>query len=85
MSGIITQIFMYVVIWWLTLFVVLPWGVQRREQSEIGHDPGAPAHPMLYKKAIATTIIAAVIWGAVFVFFHIYGFTLLQLIDKVEF
>jgi predicted secreted protein len=85
MSGVMTQIFMYLVIWWLTLFAVLPWGVRRTEQSDVGHDPGAPANPMLLKKAIATTIIAAVIWGAAFLFFKVYGFTLLELIDKISF
>lgn len=85
MSGVMTQIFMFLVIWWLTLFAVLPWGVRRTEQNEAGHDPGAPANPMLLKKAIATTVIAAIIWGAAFLFFRVYGFTLLELIDKVGF
>ena len=83
MSGIMTQVFLYLVIWWLTLFVVLPWGVQRTEQSEAGHDPGAPTNPMLLKKAIITTVITTVIWSTAFLFFHVYGFTLLELIDRI--
>ncbi len=83
MSGIMTQIFMFLVIWWLTLFAVLPWGVRRTENAEAGHDPGAPANPMLLKKAIATTVIAAAIWGAAFAFFHIYGVSMLDLIGKL--
>ena len=83
MSGVMTQVFIYLVIWWLTLFVVLPWGVRRMEQSETGHDPGAPKNPMLLKKAIITTVMAAIIWGAAFLFFHVYGFTLLELIGKM--
>ena len=53
---------LYVIVWWLTLFAVLPWGVKPAEEREQGHDPGAPVHPNLWKKAIATTIVAAVLW-----------------------
>ena len=80
MSGVMTQIFMFLVIWWLTLFVVLPWGVRRSESPDAGHDPGAPGNPMLLKKALITTLIAAAIWGAAFVTFHVFGFSLLHLI-----
>jgi predicted secreted protein len=80
MSGIMTQIFMFLVIWWLTLFVVLPWGVRRSENPDAGHDPGAPSNPMLLKKALITTLVATVIWGVAFLTFHVFGFSLLQLI-----
>ena len=54
----------YFVIWWIVLFAVLPWGVQsQHEAGEIspGSDPGAPARPLLLKKAIATTLLSALI------------------------
>jgi predicted secreted protein len=79
MSGIMSQIFMFLVIWWLTLFVVLPWGVRRTENPEAGHDPGAPGNPMLLKKALITTGIAFVIWGTAYLAFHVFGFSFLQL------
>ncbi|MDE2229220.1 MAG: DUF1467 family protein [Alphaproteobacteria bacterium] len=53
---------LYVIVWWITLFAVLPWGVKPVEEREPGHDPGAPARPNLWKKAIATTLVAAVLW-----------------------
>ncbi|WP_303979822.1 DUF1467 family protein [Dongia mobilis] len=81
MSGVITQLFMFLVIWWLTLFVVLPWGVRRSEHQEEGHDPGAPANPMLLKKALITTGIAFAIWGTAFLAFHVLGVSLLDLLD----
>ena len=31
----------YIVIWWLVLFMVLPFGVKRTENVEAGHDSGA--------------------------------------------
>ena len=54
----------YFVIWWIVLFAVLPWGVQsQHEAGEIspGSDPGAPARPLLLQKAIATSLVSAVI------------------------
>lgn len=79
MAGVMSQIFMFLVIWWLTLFVVLPWGVRRTESPDTGHDPGAPINPMLWKKALITTAIALVIWGAAYLAFHVFGFSFLQL------
>ncbi len=79
MSGAMTQFFIFLIIWWLALFAVLPWGVRRTEIPEAGHDPGAPAHPMLVKKAVATTAIALIIWGAYFVATHFLGYSILEL------
>ncbi|MDE2165701.1 MAG: DUF1467 family protein [Alphaproteobacteria bacterium] len=53
---------LYVICWWLTLFVVLPWGVKPANEAEQGHDPGAPARPDLWKKALVTTLVAVVVW-----------------------
>ncbi len=51
-------IVIYVIIWWLVLFVILPLGIQRDENTISGNDPGAPKNPMLKKKIISTTIIS---------------------------
>jgi predicted secreted protein len=52
----------YVVIWWLALFAVLPWGIKPAEEGDIGHDAGAPRNPRLWQKAVITTVVAAIIW-----------------------
>ena len=55
----------YFVIWWVSLFAVLPFGVQsQQEAGEVvpGSESGAPVKPMLLKKVIANTVLAAVIW-----------------------
>jgi predicted secreted protein len=57
-TGIVT----YLIIWWVVLFAVLPWGVRQQQEVEPGHDPGAPANPQLLRKAVATSVIAAVLW-----------------------
>ena len=43
-------IVIFVVIWWLVLFTVLPFGVQKDDKIVGGNDPGAPKNPMLKKK-----------------------------------
>ena len=43
-----TAIAIYFLIWWLTLFAVLPWGVSAQgDEGEPGTDPGAPRVPHL--------------------------------------
>lgn len=55
----------YFVIWWTVLFAVLPFGIRSQvESGEVveGTEPGAPALPGLMRKAVITTLIAAVIF-----------------------
>jgi predicted secreted protein len=60
----IGSIFIYIVVWWVVLFAVLPWGVKRNENPEVGHDPGAPAVTHLKQKLIATSLITLVLWAS---------------------
>ncbi|MBT6095191.1 MAG: DUF1467 family protein [Rhodospirillaceae bacterium] len=55
----------YLVFWWLTLFLVLPWGISRAEPHELepGEDPGSPSKPRLVLKFAITTVIAAVFFA----------------------
>lgn len=58
----------YLVTWWIVLFAVLPWGiVSQHEEGEVreGTDASAPIRPMLLRKALVTTVIAAVIWAGI--------------------
>ena len=64
-----TIIAIYFLIWWLTLFAVLPWGV--RSQGETGEftpgtDPGAPALHRVWIKLLWTTLIASSIFGILY-------------------
>ena len=59
---------LYFVIWWITLFAVLPFGIRSQEEAgEVvaGTEPGAPVLPGLLKKAVITSLIAAVIFAGV--------------------
>ncbi|MGO9941391.1 MAG: DUF1467 family protein [Rhodoblastus sp.] len=57
--------------WWVCLFVVLPFGVRNhQEEAENlpkGVDPGAPVAPMLAKKAVATTLLAGLVYALIVV------------------
>ncbi|MFO7759836.1 MAG: DUF1467 family protein [Roseovarius sp.] len=63
--GVTTGIVLYMVIWFMVLFVVLP--IRIRTQGDMGHvvpgtHAGSPEHHNMKKKAWITTGIAAVLW-----------------------
>ncbi len=61
-----TALAIYFLIWWVTLFAVLPWGVRNQEENGAvspGTDPGAPAAHRVWKKLLWTTLIAAALYG----------------------
>ena len=65
-----TLIAIYFLIWWVTLFAVLPWGVRNQEESGDvipGTDPGAPATHRVWQKLGWTTLVATVIFGILYV------------------
>jgi predicted secreted protein len=60
-----TGIVLYVLIWWITLFAVLPFDVKPIADADaVTGWRGAPQQPMIGRKVIATTLIAALLWGA---------------------
>jgi len=54
----------FLIIWWVVWFMVLPFGVKPPAKPEIGHAPSAPEKPMLVRKLLITTAITVVIVGA---------------------
>ena len=59
----------YFICWWLALFMILPIGVRtQQEEGDIvpGSVPSAPAKPYIWKKRGATTLLAAVFFGLVY-------------------
>jgi predicted secreted protein len=59
-------IFTYVLIWWVVLFAVLPWGIKVPDQPEPGHASSAPTNPRLWLKVLITTGVAFVVWLALY-------------------
>jgi predicted secreted protein len=62
----VSGVVLYVILWCIVLFAVLPWGVRPAEPSDPGYAAGAPANPQLPKKALWTTVITAAIWLVIF-------------------
>ena len=62
--GPITLFAIYIVIWWLVLFTILPLGMNQgaQERPTDGSDWGAPAQTNLKRKFITTTWVAAIVW-----------------------
>jgi predicted secreted protein len=81
--SLFSGIAIYFIIWWLVLFAVLPIGVRgQHEEGEVtlGTDHGAPVRPMLIRKALITSLIAAIIFAGVYIAVAVYGLTLEDLI-----
>jgi predicted secreted protein len=69
-SSIIAWGAIYVVVWWITIFTMLPIGVRSQEEAgEVtpGSERGAPVAPHLKMKAAMTTVISAVIVVLIYV------------------
>lgn len=66
--GWISGIAVYFIIWWLALFLVLPWGVRPVGAEDVakGHAAGAPARPLMWRRMAATTVLAAILWLIVY-------------------
>jgi|TARA_B110000881_G_scaffold195276_1_gene189843 predicted secreted protein len=64
--GITGSIIVYVLIWWIIFFSVLPIGIQSNKekfkQKIEGIDPGAPNNPKIGKKFLITTILTSIIF-----------------------
>jgi len=67
--GLTSAIAIFFVIWWVTLFAVLPWGNRDPDPEEErveGAEMGAPARPGLRRKLIINTALSVVIFAAVY-------------------
>ena len=79
--SISTAFAIYFVIWWLTLFLTLPFGVRsQHEDGEgvAGTDPGAPVMARMGRKLIWTTLISCVLFAVCWV---VYVYKLVTLDD----
>lgn len=57
----------YGILWFLTLFMVLPFGVQAQGQERVkGTAESAPINPHIGRKMFITTILAGVFYAGVY-------------------
>jgi predicted secreted protein len=64
---ITTGFAIYFVLWWVVLFLTLPFGVRSQHEDGVGApgtDPGAPVATKMGRKLIWTTVLSAVIFAA---------------------
>jgi len=59
-----TGLLLYVMLWVIVLFLVLPWGVRSAETVQKGHAFGAPENPRMGLKLLLTSLIAGLLWVA---------------------
>ena len=83
--GITGSIIVYVLIWWMIFFSVLPVGIQSNKEKfkerVDGIDPGAPINPKIGKKFLITTIITSIIF---IVIYYLVKFNLLNLREYLQ-
>lgn len=58
--GWVSGLVVYLLVWWIMLFVVLPFGLTR------GAD-GKPEDPKLGKKLLANTLLSAAVWIVIYI------------------
>tara|TARA_B110000037_G_scaffold184158_1_gene212800 strand:+ start:142 stop:411 length:270 start_codon:yes stop_codon:yes gene_type:complete len=80
--GIAGSIIIFLLIWWLMLFIVLPLNISDKAEKiiEDGNDTGAPNNPQIFKKFLITTIISIIIWSIMYMFLRDQGL-LLYILD----
>ena len=80
-----TAFAIYFVLWWVTLFVTLPFGVRSQHEDGVGvpgSDPGAPILTRMRSKLIWTTIISAIIYAIAMVAYHA-GYLSIERLSKL--
>ena len=83
--GITGSIIVYVLIWWMIFFSILPVGIKSKKEKYKerieGIDPGAPNNPKIGKKFLITTIITSIIFIAIY---YLVEFNLLNLREYLQ-
>jgi predicted secreted protein len=72
--SVATAIAIFFLIWWVTLFTVLPFGIRSQHEAGPGEepmapgtDPGAPVRFSLGRKLLWTTLVSSVIYAICYV------------------
>ena len=57
----------YIIIWWIVFFAILPIDVNRAKTVKIeGEDAGSPENPKMIKKFVFCTVITTVIFVIIY-------------------
>jgi predicted secreted protein len=83
---LVSGLAIYFIIWWLTLFVVLPIGIRSQAENDAvvpGTDPGAPVRTHLAARLMANTVLAGIVFGALYVMTRVFGFGMEDLASMI--
>ncbi len=78
MSSLVPALAVYAIFWWLTLFIVLPYGNKSQAEAgeiEPGTDPGAPVRSRFALKLVVNTLISAVLFAIALWLISVTGFS----------
>jgi predicted secreted protein len=67
--GLITSLLIFIIVWWVVFFMVLPVGIRTQSDEgkvEDGTDPGAPTNLNMVNKVLITSAITIVLWLIIF-------------------
>jgi len=65
---IATSIVLYAVVWFMTLFVILPLRLQSQDEAGDvvpGTPSSAPANPQIKKRMLIVTIVTTLVWAVI--------------------
>ena len=76
--SIFTHTLIFILIWWILFFIILPLKIKVPHNTELGHAKSAPTKPFLLIKFILTSIIS----GIILFFLIFFGFDLSAIFNK---
>jgi predicted secreted protein len=75
---IYSLIAIYFIIWWLVIFMILPFGIRTQAEEgnvTLGTTASAPVKPMLIRKALITSVVSGIILFAFWYSYAVLGWT----------
>ena len=75
---IFTHVLIFILVWWILFFIILPLKIKVPNKTEVGHAKSAPTKPYLLIKFLLTSIIA----GFILFFLIFFGFDLSTIFNK---
>lgn len=77
---LVTFVFVYILVWWIVIFCVLPWGNAPIDKENIGFASSAPKNPRMGLKLLLTTIISFVVTGIIYAVCYYMEFSLFDVV-----
>ena len=72
----------FIIIWWIVFFSILPIDVNRDKNIKIeGEDPGSPENPKMLKKFFYCTVLTTVIFTIIYLLIKFEFFNLRNIIN----